>query len=128
MRKGGLRTRWVPLIQGLYILVTAIWPLLYLRSFMEVTGPKTDIWLVSTVSFLFLPYVIFCFWTALVLRPVPLVLSGSMILMGVSLAGVEFYYASHAVISPIYEVDAVLQILFAVWWAVHFFRSVERTA
>lgn len=126
MRKGSMSTRWVPLIQGLYVLMTALWPLLYLENFIQVTGPKTDIWLVRAISFLLLPYAVFCFWTALVQRPVPQVLSGSMMLMGVSLAGVEFYYATHRVISTLYELDAVLQILFAVWWAFHFFRSADK--
>ena len=40
----------VALGQGLYFLVTAIWPLVHIASFMKVTGPKRDIWLVKTVA------------------------------------------------------------------------------
>ena len=38
------------MIQGAYFLATGIWPLLHLASFMRVTGPKTDRWLVKTVG------------------------------------------------------------------------------
>jgi len=126
MRKGKMRTRWIPLIQGFYFLITAVWPLIYLQSFIAVTGPKTDLWLVKTVGFLLLPYAVFCFWAALVQRPIPQVLSGSMMLLGVCLAGVEFYYYARGVISAVYEMDAVLQILFAAWWSFHFFGTPVR--
>lgn len=36
--------------QGAYYVVTGVWPLLHLRSFLAVTGPKTDTWLVQTVG------------------------------------------------------------------------------
>ena len=37
-------------IQGLYYLITGIWPLVHMESFLAVTGPKTDLWLVQTVG------------------------------------------------------------------------------
>jgi hypothetical protein len=40
------------LIQGLYFLVTGIWPLLHSRSFQLVTGPIRDLWLIKTVGVL----------------------------------------------------------------------------
>jgi len=40
----------VALVQGIYFLVTGIWPLLSIRTFLAVTGPKTDLWLVKTVG------------------------------------------------------------------------------
>src|SRR5688572_24744206 len=42
------------MIQGLYYLLTALWPLIDIDSFMDVSGPKTDVWLVKTVSVLLL--------------------------------------------------------------------------
>src|SRR4051812_42882449 len=48
-------------VQGLYFLVTGIWPLLSIRTFILATGPKTDHlitgreedhWLIMTVSVL----------------------------------------------------------------------------
>lgn len=49
-RGGGART--VAWLQGVYFLVTGIWPLLHIESFLLVTGPKVDLWLVKTVGLL----------------------------------------------------------------------------
>src|SRR5690242_4677941 len=37
-----------PIIQGAFFVATGLWPILHLRSFEAVTGPKTDRWLVKT--------------------------------------------------------------------------------
>lgn len=39
-------------VQAAYWLISGIWPLLHLRSFEAVTGPKVDGWLVRTVGLL----------------------------------------------------------------------------
>jgi hypothetical protein len=36
------------LAQGAYHLVTGVWPLVSMRTFASVTGPKVDKWLVKT--------------------------------------------------------------------------------
>lgn len=38
------------LAQGGYLLVTGVWPLVHMRSFEAVTGPKRERWLVKTVG------------------------------------------------------------------------------
>src|SRR3954468_7061301 len=38
------------LAQGLYFAATGIWPIVHMRSFEAVTGPKADKWLVKTVG------------------------------------------------------------------------------
>ncbi len=43
------------LVQGIYFLMTAIWPIVHLESFMIVTGYKTDQWLVQARALL-IPY------------------------------------------------------------------------
>ena len=40
----------VALVQGIYFLITGIWPLIHMHSFLAITGPKTDLWLVKTVG------------------------------------------------------------------------------
>ena len=42
----------VLLVQGAYYLATGLWPLVSMRSFECITGPKTDKWLVKTVGVL----------------------------------------------------------------------------
>jgi hypothetical protein len=39
-----------PLAQGLFFLGMGLWPLVHLKSFMFVTGPKEDDWLVRTIG------------------------------------------------------------------------------
>ncbi|VTR52312.1 Uncharacterised protein [Sphingobacterium thalpophilum] len=39
-------------IQGIYYCLTGIWPVIHISSFMAVTGPKTDLWLVKMVGLL----------------------------------------------------------------------------
>ena len=36
--------------QGIYYVATGLWPILNMRSFEMVTGPKRDKWLVKTVG------------------------------------------------------------------------------
>src|SRR5690606_16665455 len=40
----------VALAQGLYYAATGVWPFLSMRTFLAVTGPKVDLWLVKTVG------------------------------------------------------------------------------
>jgi hypothetical protein len=36
--------------QGLVYVTSGLWPLVHLRSFEAITGPKTDRWLVKTIG------------------------------------------------------------------------------
>ena len=49
---GLLVARVVMRLQGAYYLVTGLWPVIDMRSFELITGPKTDDWLVRTVGVL----------------------------------------------------------------------------
>ena len=37
-------------LQGIYYVTNGLWPILHMRSFEAVTGPKRDKWLVKTVG------------------------------------------------------------------------------
>ena len=103
--------------QGSYTLITAIWPLIDIGSFMAVTGSKTDIWLVKTVAVLLLP--IGSLLLLNVYRPGPLLhvlLVGSSTSFG--LACIDFYYSINRTISWIYAADGVLELLFVGCWIV----------
>ncbi|HEY6974642.1 MAG TPA: hypothetical protein VH396_00040 [Chitinophagaceae bacterium] len=84
---------------------------------MEVTGPKTDIWLVKTVSLLLLS-VSLCFITGLLIktdrRPLIILATACCI----SLASIDFYYAGKKIISPVYYVDGILQLIFLFVWII----------
>jgi hypothetical protein len=103
------------IIQAAYYLLTALWPLIDIQSFMLVTGPKTDIWLVKTVGALLIPasltlltyiYIRQERWPVLVLGP-------SLCLAFIS---IDVYYAMRDIISDVYLLDGFLQIVLLSCW------------
>lgn len=101
--------------QSTYLFVTAMWALLHIESFMRVTGPKTDIWLVKTVGALLLP-IAACLATYLFIKVDrrPAFVLGC--LTALAFISVDFYYALNDVISDIYLADGVVEIIFFVTW------------
>lgn len=105
----------IPVLQGLYFLATGIWPLLSMRTFEAVTGPKVDRWLVKTVGVLVA--VIGVSLLADARRPS----RGSHVLgvgSAAALAGVDVVYSLRGRISKIYLLDAVLEALLVTLWVV----------
>jgi hypothetical protein len=107
----------VALVQGIYFLVTGIWPLLSMRSFLAITGPKTDLWLVKTVGLILGvigAVLIYAQATATVNPPVVALAIGA----AASLALIEIVYVIKRVISPIYLGDAAAELILIAWWAI----------
>ena len=110
---------YLALFQGIYYALAGLWALISMRTFVAVTGPKTDLWLVRTVGVLVLAI------------GHQLVMSAhhneadhqAALAIGcaLGLAAVEFYYTARRRIRFVYAIDAVLQVAFAVaWvWALH---------
>lgn len=111
----------VALIQGIYFLVFGIWPLLSMRTFLKVTGPKTDLWLVKTVGL-----ILAVIGVVLIYAQVNAEINVSLIILAIgsalSLAVVEFVYAAKRVISPIYLGDAAVELVLIAWWLVSTLR------
>ncbi|MGI8600886.1 MAG: hypothetical protein ACR2KB_16650 [Chitinophagaceae bacterium] len=103
------------LIQGTYTALTALWALVDIDSFMKITGPKTDIWLVKTVAVILLAigltFLTHAFLPKINLTAIVLALSTSL-----GLAIIDFYYVSEGIISHIYGVDGILQVGFIIIW------------
>ena len=107
----------VALVQGIYFLVTGVWPLISMRTFLAVTGPKTDLWLVRTVGLLLAvigAVLIYAQLTAAVNAPVVFLAVGA----AASLTIVEIVYVLKRVISPIYLGDAAAELILIAWWAI----------
>ena len=104
------------LVQGGYYLLTALWGLVDLDSFQAVTGPKTDLWLVRTVSVL-LVAVAGCLLLA-ARKPEP---SAEVVLLAASsalgLTGIDVFYVAGCVIAPVYLLDAAAEVALLAWWA-----------
>ena len=100
-------------LQGLYYFATGIWPLLSMRSFEAVTGPKADRWLVKTVGVLVA--VIGASLLQGERRPSPsLATLGAASAAG--LGAVETIYTARRRISRVYLLDAVLELCIVAAW------------
>ena len=105
----------VALIQGIYFFVFGVWPIISMGTFLKVTGPKTDLWLVKTVGL-----ILAVIGVVLVVAQVNAEINTSIIILAIgsalSLAIVEFVYVAKRIISPIYLGDAVVELILIGWW------------
>ena len=96
-------------IQGVFYLATGAWALVDLDSFMAVTGPKVEHWLVKTVGSL-----------VAVIGVVFLSVSSEIALLGIgcalALAAIDVFYVSVGRISSIYLLDAAAEVGLAAAW------------
>jgi hypothetical protein len=100
--------------QGFYFAATALWALIDIDSFMLVTGPKTDIWLVKTMSLLILAIGITLLASVFCKRAVLDLAVLSALFLGVA----EIYYVLTNQIARIYLVDALIEFVIIIAYAV----------
>lgn len=97
-------------IQGIYYLISGLWPLIHMASFEAITGPKAEDWLVRMVGLL-AAVIGLTLLVAVRLRH-----RGSEILVlavgsAVAFAAVDIRYAVGGVISALYLADAVVELV-----------------
>ncbi|MGV9013135.1 MAG: hypothetical protein ACOH13_11120 [Flavobacteriales bacterium] len=99
---------------ALYLLIGGAWPLLSLRTFEEVTGPKSDHFLVRTVA-LILVLVASILFTQ---RKPPVERSAVFTAMGISciLGSVALFSAAGGWVWKVYFIDGGMHLLFASAW------------
>jgi hypothetical protein len=103
------------LVQGGYFVLTGLWPLFGMDSFLAVTGPKTDLWLVRTVGVL-----VAVIGGALLLAarrehpPVEIVALAIGASLGLALVDLTIVFTRAA--SPVYLLDAAIQAGLILWW------------
>ena len=106
---------YLALAQGLFYVLTGLWPLLSIRTFQMVTGPKTDLWLVKTVGVLVA--VIGGVLLNASRRPLPpeapLLAVGS----AAGLTAIDVVYVARRRISRIYLLDALAETALIAAWA-----------
>jgi hypothetical protein len=120
-------------VQGLYYLVTGVWPLVSIETFQMVTGPKTDHlvtgreadhWLVMTVGVLITASAIALLVAAWRRRNPPevavLAVAGA-----VGLTGIDVIYVARQAIAPIYLVDAAAEVVLIAAWAFVLLRELQ---
>jgi hypothetical protein len=98
--------------QGAYYLVTGLWPLVSMRSFELVTGPKRDDWLVRTVGLLALA------GGAVLVRGSHSVnrVREPGIATALAFAAASGWYGGRGRIRRIYLADAAAEVAFVVAW------------
>jgi|GEM_PF-634786 len=112
--------------QGVYYLMSGLWPLADIESFMDVTGPKTDIWLVKTVGILLLPVsasLLSYIYDGQKARFPAFVLGAGS---AAAFACVDFYYSGRGIISDVYAADGLVQIVFLLLWAIIALKLLRR--
>lgn len=116
---------YVALIQGIYYLITGIWPLLHMPSFIFITGPKYDVWLVRTVGVLILVQGLVCISAAVYKR-----IGKEIVMLAVGaaagLAVIDIYYASIDRIWDVYLLDALVEVVLVVLWLIAWKKSADR--
>ena len=109
---GGLLVARVVLrLQGVYYLVTGLWPVIDMRSFELITGPKTYDWLVRMVGLLAASIGLTLLVAARRLRP-----SAEGVLLSctsaLSFAAIDVVYVFTGRIREIYLLDAIVELCF----------------
>ena len=105
------------IVHGVFYVLTGVWPLVSIGSFLRVTGPKTDIWLVRTLGILIAVIGVAILTAAYrdVLSPELLVVAiGATLALGM----IDVIYVTARVIPFVYLLDAVVEFLLAAAWIV----------
>jgi hypothetical protein len=105
------------LVQAGYYLVSGIWPLVEIRSFQALTGPKTDRWLVKTVGLLVTVIGAGLAMAGARRRITPEV-AAIAIGCGAGLSAIDVVYVSRSRISPVYLLDAVAHAFILGGWLI----------
>jgi hypothetical protein len=113
--------------QGVFYVGTGLWPILHLRSFEAVTGPKLEGWLVKTVGAL-----ITVMGGTLLMAGLRRRVTPELRLLGVggaaAFTAVDVLYTAKRRISPVYLLDAAAEAVLIAGWALASARPVYRQA
>lgn len=101
--------------QAAYFGATGLWPLLHMRSFLAVTGPKRDLWLVRTVGALVLA--IAGSLAVAAARGVDAATATLAAGSALALAAIDVVHVARGTISRIYLADAAVEVAIIVAWA-----------
>lgn len=105
------------LVQGGYFFLTGVWPLISMQTFEKVTGPKRDHWLVKTVGVLVLVIGVLLLWAGYrgdISTEIYILAVGS----AVGLTGIDVVYVCKRIISPVYLLDALAEVVLIGGWMI----------
>ena len=103
--------------QGIFYVATGVWPLVSMATFVAVTGPKVDLWLVRAVGIL-----VAVVGGALLIGARRRRIGPELVFLAVGcaagLAAIDLFYALADRIWDIYLLDAAVEIALALAWAI----------
>ena len=106
-------TRVVLRLQGVYYIITGLWPVVSIYSFELISGPKTDDWLVKMVGLLAASIGLALLVAARGTRP-----SAEGIVLGVasalSFTAIDVFYVLNGTLLEVYLLDALLEVCIVV--------------
>jgi hypothetical protein len=105
----------IALAQGFYYLASGLWPVVHLASFMAVTGPKTDHWLVQAFGIVLAASGVVFVWRGAHGR-VDQATRQFGLATSLALAAIDFWFVATGAISAIYLVDGVAEVALATAW------------
>jgi hypothetical protein len=97
--------------QGIYYLISGLWPILSMSTFEAVTGRKTDRWLVKTVGLLAA-----VIGVSLLRDPDRRSDRSLPVTAALAFAAVDIVYSAKGTIRPVYLVDGVVELAIAAAW------------
>jgi hypothetical protein len=118
-------------VQGAYYLFTGVWPLVSIRTFQMVTGPKTDHlptgreadhWLVMTAGVLITAIgaaLLTAAWRRQATPETVVLAIGAAL----GLTSIDVIYTARQVIAPVYLIDAVIQVVLIAGWIAAIFGA-----
>ncbi len=109
-------------VQAAYYVVTGGWPLVSIRSFEAITGPKADRWLVKTVGVL-VGITGLALGLAVRRRRFPPELVFVAAGNAATLAAIDAVYVTKRRISPIYLLDAAAELVLVAGWVLLWWRD-----
>src|SRR3954465_6721217 len=114
--RSGDRQNALAIGQGVYFAATGIWPIVDMRSFEAVTGPKVDKWLVRTVGVL-VAAIGGALISAGARRAVTPEIAGLAIGSAAGLGLIDAIYSTKGRISKIYLADAAAEMVLVTAWS-----------
>lgn len=116
---------WLCMGHALYYMITGVWPIVHIESFIWVSGPKYDIWLVKTAGILIL-VVGGVILSAGISRRITFEIFLLSIGCAIGLTVIDVYYVAVDRIWKIYLLDAAGEVLLIIAWLIGWFQAKER--
>ena len=108
-------------MQGMYIFLTALWALVDIKSFMIITGPKTDIWLVKTVAVSLISISLFFILSSA--KSEDPAVSFAAFVFSFGFGYLDFFYSMNNTIRWVYAIDGIIESLFGLLWLYFIFSG-----